>query len=60
MSRIPAEAVAAGLKQNGDDPEEVKPIERDPEKVSATMAAYARGLTGRQSPSAGPPAYPHP
>jgi hypothetical protein len=50
MARLPAEALAVGNEPVAS----ATPTERDPEKVSASMAAYGRGLTGR--PGSPPPA----
>ncbi|OLE20855.1 MAG: hypothetical protein AUG49_23480 [Catenulispora sp. 13_1_20CM_3_70_7] len=53
LDRLPAEAM-------GELPEAVaaNPAERDPSRVSASMAAYARGIGGRAAPAPRPPARP--
>ncbi|MFL6114196.1 MAG: nitrate- and nitrite sensing domain-containing protein, partial [Catenulispora sp.] len=53
LDRLPAEAM-------GELPEAVaaNPAERDPSRVSASMAAYARGIGGRATGAPRPPARP--
>ncbi|GAA1967062.1 sensor histidine kinase [Catenulispora subtropica] len=51
QTKLPKEARRGAAAPQDPDPTETKaPADRDPERVAATMAAYARGLTGRGGP----------